>query len=127
MPLTYKVHGDFHKAFGFLEKIKEKVRLGDLDSYGQAGVEALKQNTPKRTGLTADSWYYEIERENGIAKIVFKNSNIQNGTMIAIVLQYGHGTRNGGWVEGVDYINPSLQPIFQKIADDAWEEVRKTK
>lgn len=127
MPLTYKVHGDFHKAFSFLEKVKEKVRLGDLDSYGQAGVEALKQNIPKRTGLTADSWYYEIERENGIAKIVFKNSNIQNGTMVAIVLQYGHGTRNGGWVEGVDYINPSLQPIFQKIADDAWEEVRKTK
>ena len=86
---------------------------------------ALASATPVDTGLTASSWYYEISNKNGSAMISFHNSNIQNGVPIAIILQYGHGTRNGGWVEGRDYINPAIRPIFDRIADDAWKEVTK--
>ena len=109
----------------FLERAKEAVHLGDLDKYGRQGVAALSSATPVDSGLTAKSWYYEIENKNGSATIKFNNSNIQNGVPIAIILQYGHGTRNGGWVEGRDYINPAIQPIFDEIANEAWREVTK--
>ena len=116
--------GDFKKLSRFLERAKEVVHLGILDKYGKLGVEALERATPKDTGLTASSWSYEIENKPGkSASITFYNSNIQNGIPIAIILQYGHGTKNGGWVEGRDYINPAIQPIFDEIADSAWEEV----
>ena len=101
------------------------VRIGDLDKYGREGVAALSSATPVDTGLTADSWYYKVEHANGSASINFYNSNIQNGVPIAIILQYGHGTGNGGWVQGRDYINPAIQPIFDKIAENAWREVTK--
>ncbi len=117
--------GDFSKLTSYLEKVKEKVKLGDLDRYGREGVAALSSATPKDSGRTASSWYYEIKHENGSASISFHNSNINQGVPIAIILQYGHGTRNGGWVEGIDYINPAIQPLFRKIADDAWKEVTK--
>lgn len=123
--ITFRHKGDFSKFNRFLEKAKEAVRLGDLDKYGREGVAALSSATPVDSGLTASSWYYEIERKNGSASITFHNSNIQNGVPIAIILQYGHGTRNGGWVQGRDYINPAIQPIFDKIANDAWREVTK--
>lgn len=113
------------KVDGFLEKALESARLGNLDKYGRRGVEALSAATPVDTGLTARSWYYEIERKNGRVSINFCNSNIQNGIPIAVILQYGHATGNGGWVEGRDYINPALQPIFDEIAESAWEEVTK--
>ena len=93
--------------------------------YGREGVAALASATPVDSGLTASSWYYEIINRNGTAQITFYNSNIQNGVPIAIILQYGHGTRNGGWVQGRDYINPAIQPIFDRIANDAWKEVTK--
>lgn len=109
----------------FLEKAKNAVKIGELDRYGRAGVAALASATPVDTGLTASSWYYEIERANGSVTIAFHNSNIQNGVPIAIILQYGHGTRNGGWVEGRDYIDPAVRPIFDKLANDAWREVTK--
>lgn len=115
--------GDFSKSFRYLERLRETVRLGDLDKYGREGVAALASATPTKTGLTASSWRYEIERTNGSVSINFLNSNIQNGVPIAIILQYGHGTGTGGWVEGRDYINPVIQPIFDKIANDAWKEV----
>ena len=86
---------------------------------------ALASATPVDTGQTANSWYYEIERANGKVSITFYNSNIQNGIPIAIILQYGHGTGTGGWVQGRDYINPAIQPIFDKIANAAWREVTK--
>ena len=86
---------------------------------------ALSSATPIDSGLTAESWYYEIENKKGSAIITFYNSNVQNGVPIAIVLQYGHGTRNGGWVQGRDYINPAIQPIFDEIANEAWGEVTK--
>ena len=123
--IKFRQKGDFSKLTRYLEKVKEVVKLGDLDKYGRAGVAALASATPVDTGLTASSWYYEISNKNGSAMISFHNSNIQNGVSIAIILQYGHGTRNGGWVEGRDYINPAIRPIFDRIADDAWKEVTK--
>lgn len=121
----FKHKGDFSKLTSFLEKAKNVVRAGDLDKYGKAGVAALASATPVESGLTANSWYYQVEHKDGSAKISFYNSNIQNGIQIAIILQYGHGTRNGGWVEGRDYINPAVQPLFDEITNDAWREVTK--
>ena len=124
--ITFRQKGDFSKTMSFLERAKESVKLGTLDRYGREGVAALSSATPVDTGLTARSWYYKIERDKNTATISFFNSNIQNGVPIAIVLQYGHGTRNGGWVQGRDYINPAIQPIFDKIASTAWKEVTKS-
>ena len=124
--ISFKQKGDFSKLTGFLERVKESVKIGDLDKFGKAGVEALSSATPVNTGKTANSWYYEIENKNGVATISFNNSNIQNGVPIAIILQYGHGTGTGGWVEGRDYINPAIRPIFDEIAENAWREVTKS-
>jgi hypothetical protein len=124
--INFRQKGDFSKLTHFLEKAKEIVKLGDLDRYGREGVQALSSATPVESGLTASSWYYTIEHGRDSASISFHNSNINKGVPIAIILQYGHGTRNGGWVEGRDYINPAIQPIFDKIADDAWKEVIKS-
>ena len=123
--IRFRQKGDFSKLTRFLERAKEVVKIGDLDRYGRAGVAALASVTPTDSGLTANSWYYEIERGNGVTKIIFNNSNIQNGVPIAVILQYGHGTGTGGWVEGRDYINPAIQPIFDEIAENAWKEVTK--
>ena len=123
--IVFKQKGDFSKVTRYLERAKKGVNVKSLEKYGEAGVKALASSTPVKTGLTANSWYYEIENKNGVARISFCNSNIQNGVPIAIILQYGHGTRNGGWVQGRDYINPAIQPIFDRIAKDAWEEVSK--
>lgn len=123
--ITFRQKGDFSKLTRYLEKVKSVVKLSDLDKYGKEGVAALASATPVDTGLTASSWSYEIKQKNGSISISFKNSNIQNGVPIAIILQYGHGTRNGGWVQGRDYINPAIQPIFDKIANEAWREVTK--
>lgn len=125
MAVTFKHKGDFSKLTQYLSKVKQAGKTSDLDRFGKEGVAALESATPVDTGLTAESWYYKIEKKNGRYEISFCNSNIQNGVPIAIILQYGHGTRNGGWVEGRDYINPALQPIFDKIAKNAWREVTK--
>ena len=121
--ISFRQKGDFSKVTRFLERAKEAVHLGDLDKYGRAGVDALASATPVDSGLTASSWSYEIKNRNGTARISFKNSNVQNGVPIAIILQYGHATGTGGWVEGRDYINPAIQPIFDQIANSAWKEV----
>ena len=123
--ISFRHKGDFSKTTSFLKRAKDKVYLEDLDKYGRQGVAALASATPIDSGKTASSWYYKIENTKESAKITFYNSNVQNGVSIAIILQYGHGTRNGGWVEGRDYINPAVQPIFDKIVDDAWREVNK--
>ena len=117
--------GDFTKTTQFLKSAKMFDPYKVLDRYGKAGVAALSAATPTDTGLTAASWFYEIAVSKGSYEIRFNNSNIQNGVPIAIILQYGHGTGTGGWVEGRDYINPAIQPIFDKIADEAWREVTK--
>ena len=123
--ISFRQQGDFSNLSRFLEKAKESVKIGMLDKYGRAGVEALASATPKDTGLTAASWKYEIKRQNGSVTIEFYNTNVQKGIPIAIILQYGHATGNGGCVEGRDYINPAIQPLFDKIAKEAWEEVSK--
>ena len=123
--ITFKHKGDFSKTTKFLEKAKKAVNIRDLDRIGKEGVAALAADTPVKTGLTANSWYYEIVRKNGKVELNFHNSNIQNGVPIAILLQYGHGTRNGGFVQGRDYINPAIQPIFDRLANEAWKEVTK--
>ena len=122
--IRFRHKGDFSKLTRYFERVRESIKLGDLDRYGRAGVEALRAATPVDTGTTADSWYYEITNTKGRVTLSFHNSNIQNGVPIAIILQYGHGTRNGGWVEGRDYINPAIQPIFDKITENAWKEVK---
>lgn len=123
--ITFRQKGDFSKLTRYLERAKEVIKLGDLDKYGREGVAALASATPVDSGKTASSWRYEIKNKNRSVTISFYNSNIQNGVPIAIILQYGHGTRNGGWVQGRDYINPAIQPIFDKIANEAWREVTK--
>lgn len=123
--ISFRQKGDFSKLSSFLEKAKNAVHLGDLDRYGREGVSALASATPVDTGETANSWSYEIEHRNGSSVISFHNSNIQNGVPIAIILQYGHGTGTGGWVEGRDYINPAIRPVFDKLANEAWREVTK--
>ena len=123
--ISIRQRGDFSRVKRYLEKAKRSANLRDLDRFGKEGVAALASATPVDSGLTANSWYYEIKEERGTVTISFCNSNIQNGVPIAIILQYGHGTRNGGWVQGRDYINPAIQPIFDNIAEHAWKEVTK--
>ena len=123
--ITFRHQGDFSKFTRYLEKVKEVVHLGDLDKYGREGVAALASATPLESGETAGSWYYEIIHQRGSATITFNNSHVNKGVPIAIILQYGHGTGTGGWVQGRDYINPAIQPIFDRIAEDAWREVTK--
>ena len=121
--IVFKQKGDFSKVTKYLQKAKKGVNIRSLEKYAELGVKALADSTPVNTGLTANSWYYDIENKNGIVKISFCNSNIQNGVPIAIILQYGHATGNGGWVEGRDYINPAIQPIFDELTKTAWKEV----
>lgn len=123
--ISFRQKGDFSKLTRYLERVKEAVRMGYLDKFGREGVAALASATPVDSGLTANSWYYQIENKKGSVTITFHNSNFQNGVPIAIILQFGHGTRNGGWVQGRDYINPAIQPIFDEIANEAWKEVTK--
>lgn len=121
--ITINHYGDFKKLTNFLEKMKRMFDVSMLDKYGREGVAALSAATPVDSGKTASSWTYEIKDiKDGVA-LTFDNTNIQNGVSIAIILQYGHGTRNGGWVEGRDYINPAIQPVFDELANEAWKEV----
>ena len=121
--VSFRHKGNFSDLTKYFEKVRKAARLSVLEKYGQEGVDALASATPKDSGKTASSWYYEVTRKGSTASIVFKNSNVNNGVPIAIILQYGHGTKNGGWVEGRDYINPAIRPVFDKIADAAWKEV----
>lgn len=123
--ISFRHKGNFSKTEKYLRNMKAKKLFSALNKYGQEGVAVLMSATPIDTGKTAMSWRYEIVQENGSIRLIFCNDNIQNGVPIAIILQYGHGTRNGGWVEGRDYINPAIQPIFDKIAESCWREVIK--
>lgn len=124
--ISFKHKGDFSKLDKYLNEVRKAVRKDTIfDKYGRAGVAALSSATPIETGLAAQSWYYEVEQSSSSVRIVFSNSDVENGFPVAIMLQYGHGTGTGGWVEGRDYINPAIQPIFDKIAEDAWKEVTR--
>lgn len=123
--ISFRQKGDFKKLNSYLERLEEVIKLGKLNKYGERGVSALTSATPVDTGLTASSWQYSINREKDSVSISFENTNINNGVSIAILLQYGHGTRNGGYVQGRDYINPAIQPLFDQIAEEAWKEVTR--
>lgn len=122
--IKIKQKGDFSRFKRYTERVLEILKLGKLDKYGREGVAALSAATPVRTGKTASSWSYKITHSFGSVSITFSNSNVVDGTSIAIILQYGHGTKNGGWVQGRDYINPAIQPILDAIADNAWKEIK---
>lgn len=123
--IGFRQKGDFSKTKNYFKNVQKAVRMGAFDQYGKEGVAALSAATPVDTGLTSRSWSYEVVQEPNSVSIVFRNSNVQNGVPIAIILQYGHATRNGGWVEGRDYINPAIQPIFDKLVKKAWGEVTR--
>lgn len=124
--IKFREKGDFKKLYGLLEKYKDNY-FGHtlLEKYAKEGLEALVAATPVRTGKTAASWSYEILIEPGLARITYSNSNIQNGKNIALLIQYGHASSKGGWIEGRDYINPVIQPLFDRIVEEAAEEIKK--
>lgn len=123
MKITFSSKGNWDKTTKLLERTsKQSVKLDVLRQYGELGVQALMNATPKDTGETSESWYYTIKNQNDKYSIVFNNRHVVNGVPIAIILQYGHVTRNGGWVEGRDYINPALRPIFDGMAKKVWRE-----
>ena len=115
--------GDFNNTFRFLNKMSKFQINKILEKYGQMGVEALRSATPVDSGRTAESWGYEISVGKEGATIHWTNTNQNKGVYIAVILQYGHGTGNGGYVQGIDYINPAIRPVFDKIAEEAWMEV----
>lgn len=123
MGIIIKSKGDFKNLEKLLKKSIGKNYRSILEKYGQEGVRALASATPIDTGETAGSWYYEITQTNDSLSVTWKNSHVERGCNIAILLQYGHATGTGGYVQGRDYINPALQPIFDKLANDAWKEV----
>ena len=123
MPIVFTHKGDFKKTFKFLFKLRNREFLQKIDQYGQMGVEALANATPKRTGKTAESWTYEVHYTGSSVEIVWINTNENKGRNIAVLIQYGHGTRNGGYVQGIDFINPAMAPVFEEIADNVWQEV----
>lgn len=124
--ISVKHHGNFNNLEKFLKKNVHMNIDHYLDMYGRKGVEALSQATPRDTGLTATSWRYEIvkDKAKGTVTIHWVNDNIVDDWFnVALMLQYGHGTRSGAWVEGVDYINPALRSIFDAMAEEIWQEV----
>ena len=123
--VMFRQKGDFRRTSDFLKRANRLNLDVILNQYGQEGVEALRAATPKDTGTTANSWSYVIHKGTGSITITWSNSNIVDGVPIAVILYYGHGTRNGGYVQGTDYINPAMKPIFDKIAQRAWEEVKR--
>lgn len=122
MHISHK--GSFKQTEKFLNDLRKMRFAKNLEKYGREGVIALSKATPIDTSETANSWSYDIVNEKGIVELWWTNDNIENGIPVVILLQYGHGTRNGGYVEGIDFINPTLKPIFDKIADDVWKEVQ---
>lgn len=121
--ITFETKGDFSKLDSFFEKMLEVVNVGCLDKYGREGVEALSAATPVLTGRAASSWYYTIEHNKGCSTITWCNSDIEGGYNVALLIQYGHGNKRGGYIQGRDYINPTMRPIFDKIASEALKEV----
>lgn len=115
--------GDFRKTEKYLNKLLTVTDNFSFDRYGQMGVNALASATPRDSNTAAESWYYEVVQKAGKVELIWKNRNIENGFKVVIGIQYGHGTGTGGWVQGIDFINPALKPIFQKIADDLWKAV----
>lgn len=123
MRVNFEVSGGFTKTERFLNRMKRREYLNALDEFGRDGVQALRNATPVDSGATAEAWDYEIKRTRNYTEIVWTNSNINDGVPIAVILQYGHGTGTGGYVQGRDYINPAIRPVFDKIVEKAWKVV----
>lgn len=121
--IVFTQKGDFKKTEKFLNKASKAAYFRKLEKYAREGVKALSAATPVDTGKTAASWSYEIRQTKGSVSIYWTNSNVNKGVPIAIILQYGHGTNNGGYVQGIDYINPALRPVFERLAEETWKEV----
>lgn len=122
--VTFSHKGDFKKTEKFFAKIEHAVTGNSIfDKYGQMGVDALRAATPRDSGKTAESWHYRVQNTRNSTAIYWYNTNENKSVNIAVILQYGHGTRNGGYVKGIDYINPAIKPIFEKMADEAWKEI----
>ena len=119
--------GSFKNTEAFLGRMKSRQYLTNLEKYGPIGVAALAAATPVESALTAESWYYQVVNKPGYYAIHWLNSHVEDPGMIpiAVLLQYGHGTRNGGYVQGRDFINPAMQPIFDQIAAEMWKEVTR--
>ena len=121
--LTLTVKGDWSKSFDFLQKASDMQIQSILEKFGERGVEALASTTPKRTGRTASSWSYSVNKTGKGWEVNWENSNVNQGVNIALIIQEGHGTGTGGYVSGIDYINPALGPVFNQLADEAFREV----
>lgn len=121
--IKFKHSGTFKNSDTLFKKVKQRSYIDALEKYGQAGVDALSAATPNNTGTTAASWNYEIVENRRGYSIYWTNSHENRGVNIALILQYGHGTGTGGYVKGIDYINPAIRPIFEKLANAAWKEV----
>lgn len=125
MFIKYTNKGDFSKTLDYFNKMENVLNNSVLEMYGQRGIEALKAATPVDSGKTAESWGFEVEKSNTTIKLIWTNSNVNDGCNIAIIIQYGHGTGQGKYVEGIDYINPAMRPIFEEISELLWREVTK--
>lgn len=123
--INFTEKGSFNNTENYLNRLKTSKVFAILGKYGELGVVALSNATPRDSGQTAASWYYTLEQKSGYYSITWRNTNKEYGSPVAILIQYGHGTKNGGYVQGIDYINPAIQPIFEQIAADAWKEVTK--
>ena len=122
--ITVQSTGSFKRTEAFLSTMSKGEVFHILDAYGQRGVDALAEATPVESGLTATSWTYEVVRKKGKYQIIWHNTNVESGIPVAVLIQYGHATGNGGWVEGQDFINPAIRPLFDKIANEVWERVK---
>lgn len=124
--IRFKQHGDFQKTKKYLTGIKRPVKYEVLNRFGRMGVDALMTSTPVDSGETARAWGYEIEEKGDRVSLVFTNSNVNDGVQIAVIIQYGHGTGTGGWVEGRDYINPVIRPLFDQMVEEIWKGVTRS-
>ena len=115
--------GDFNNTEKFFNRVLKRNYLNILSEYGRMGVDALSSNTPANSGKTADSWEYGIEKKDGEVVLYWTNSNENNGANIALLLIYGHGTRNGSYIQGIDFVTPAMEPIFTQMANEAWSRV----
>lgn len=124
-PFKVEHKGSFRRTFKFLQKLANGDFYKVLDKYGKLGVEELRDHTPVDTGLAADSWYYEVSVGAEQATITFCNSDIESNRNVIILLEYGHATKDGGWVDGIDIVDPALEPVFKRMIDAVWKEVER--
>lgn len=124
MSVSVKQEGHFKDTLNFLKSAEKKDYTSLLKKYGEMGVSALSAATPIDTGMTASSWEYRIKKGKHYIGLEWHNTNVNDGVVVAVLIQYGHATRNGGYVPGRDFINPAMRPILDNLADQLWKEVK---